>query len=135
MGYKMNWVESVKFFQQKLEKRNPNHIMLFRHRMDLVNEEIQELALGGFHYLCALSEKDTKRSKEARIEILDAIADSIFVLIGTANALDMDIDTAMQRVIDSNMTKFGDDGNPIYNAEGKVMKGPNFKLPELEDLI
>ena len=47
----------------------------------------------------------------------------------------MDIDTAMQRVIDSNMTKFGDDGNPIYNAEGKVMKGPNFKLPELEDLI
>ena len=60
-----------------------------------------------------------------KVELLDA-ADSIVVLIGTANALGMDLDTAMRRVFESNLTKLGEDGRPFYNSDGKVMKGPNF---------
>jgi len=52
-----------------------------------------------------------------------------------AASQDWDLDEAMRRVHESNMSKLGEDGKPIYRADGKVLKGPNYKPPYLNDLI
>ena len=59
----------------------------------------------------------------------------VFVCYQFAAAYGLDLDTAMQRVYESNMSKLDDDGNPIYRDDGKVLKGPNYKKPELGDLV
>jgi predicted HAD superfamily Cof-like phosphohydrolase len=59
----------------------------------------------------------------------------VFVCYQFAAAYGLDLDTAMQRVYESNMSKLGDDGKPIYREDGKVLKGPNYKKPKLDDLI
>ena len=124
-----NWIVEVAAFQKKFESRPESQEKLLLLRRKLVNEEICE-------FNSALSEMlVAPDSKEARTDLLDAIADSIVVLIGTANALGMNLDTAMLRVFDSNLTKLGADGRPFYNSDGKVMKGPNFTPPDLRDLV
>ena len=98
-------------------------------RYKLVNEEIGEFNAALNAMLVA------PEASSPTVELLDAVADSIVVLIGTANALGMDLDTAMERVFESNLTKLGEDGRPFYNSDGKVMKGPNFIPPDLRDLV
>ena len=104
-------------------------------RARLIHEEIHELWAGLNDVWQGTDDGDAERIKRGRIDTLDAIADSIVVLIGTANALGMDLDTAMERVFESNLTKLGEDGRPFYNSDGKVMKGPNFIPPDLRDLV
>ncbi len=74
-------------------------------------------------------------AKDDRAEILDALADIIFVAIGTAITYGFDIDEAMRRVYASNMSKLGPDGLPIYREDGKVVKGENYFPPKFDDLI
>ena len=69
------------------------------------------------------------------IEVLKELSDVVFVCYQFAAAYGLDLDTAMQRVYESNMSKLDDDGNPIYRDDGKVLKGPNYKKPELGDLV
>lgn len=100
-----------------------------------------------------------KLIKEEREELLKEIVDVLYTLAGKANVSDppplemRGIDMALflqsvyqlfhpdvvgeafKRVHESNMSKLGDDGKPIYNEDGKVMKGPNYKAPNLEDLV
>lgn len=66
---------------------------------------------------------------------LKELADLIYVVYGYANVMGWDLDEAVRRVHLSNMSKLGDDGKPIYREDGKVMKGPNYKPPELGDLV
>lgn len=124
-----NWIEEVRAFQKIFELKQEDKTKLLLLRYKLVNEEIGEFNAALNAMLVAPD------SAEPRVELLDAIADSIVVLIGTANALGMDLDTAMRRVFESNLTKLGEDGRPFYNSDGKVMKGPNFVPPDLRDLV
>jgi predicted HAD superfamily Cof-like phosphohydrolase len=68
-------------------------------------------------------------------EFLKEMADLIYVLLGTAVAMGMDIDTAFKRVHRSNMSKLGPDGKPVMRADGKVLKGPEYCLPYLTDCV
>ncbi|MEG1912869.1 MAG: nucleoside triphosphate pyrophosphohydrolase family protein [Cloacibacillus sp.] len=69
------------------------------------------------------------------IETLDAIADSIYVLIGLAEKLGYDLTGAFAEVHRSNMSKLGPDGKPIYRPDGKVLKGPDYFKPNLAPYI
>ena len=135
------WIEEVRAFQEIFECKFDKQTDLIDLRKQLVQEETNEF-MDAIYVLLAiqwLKEQGescyAEEEKKCRIALLDAIADSIIVLIGTANALNLNLDVAMERVFESNCTKLNSDGRPFYNAHGKVMKGPNFKAPELEDLI
>lgn len=67
-----------------------------------------------------------------RVGLLDALCDQIVTAVGTAHMLGMDIEGALQEVANSNDSKFGPDGFPIFNAELKIMKGPGYQTPRLE---
>ena len=66
---------------------------------------------------------------------LKELADLVYVCYQFAASQDWDLDEAMNRVHRSNMSKLGEDGKPIYRPDGKVLKGPNYKPPTLEDLV
>ena len=63
------------------------------------------------------------------------MADVLYVTYGFCATFGIDIDTAFNRVHESNMSKLGDDGKPIYREDGKALKGPNYKPPTMEDLV
>lgn len=123
------WIKEVRAFQKIFESKPETQDKLLLLRYKLVNEEIGEFNAALNAMLVA------PEASRPKVELLDAVADSIVVLIGTANALGMDLDTAMRRVFESNLTKLGEDGRPFYNSDGKVMKGPNFIPPDLRDLV
>jgi len=66
---------------------------------------------------------------------LKELADLIYVCAQYAENMDWDIEQALRRVHKSNMSKLGEDGKPIYREDGKVLKGPNYKPPDLSDLV
>ena len=68
-------------------------------------------------------------------EQLKELADLVYVCYQYAACTDWDLDEALSRVHQSNMSKLGEDGKPIYRGDGKVLKGPNYQPPTLEDLI
>lgn len=91
----------------------------FRH--ELIEEEFDEVTEAMFG--------------GANSEILKELCDLLYVVYGAAATFGWDIDTAFNRVHQSNMSKLGNDGKPIYREDGKVVKGPNYKKPNLEDLV
>ena len=66
-----------------------------------------------------------------RIVLLNALCDQIVTAVGTAHMLGMDIHGALAEVAASNDSKFGEDGHPIFNQEQKIVKGPNYRAPDL----
>ena len=90
-------------------------------RCDLINEELQELQE-------AIRKKDIK-------EVADALTDILYVTYGTGHAFGIDLDKCFLEVQKSNMSKLGEDGKPIYNDKGKVMKGPNYFKPDLNKFV
>ena len=74
-------------------------------------------------------------SPSIRSEALKELADLVYVCYQYAANLDWDLDSALDRVHKSNMSKLDEDGNPIYRDDGKVLKGPNYEPPTLSDLI
>lgn len=147
--YESPYVHMVSEFQRTFDPKNLSYNKdrldelpadklnaLFDLRCKLIDEEFRELKASMSEYLNqTLWFDDPTALKASKREILDALADLIVVTIGTALAFGLDIDTAMARVHASNMSKLGADGKPIYREDGKVMKGPHYKKPELEDLI
>lgn len=69
------------------------------------------------------------------VDIADALADLTYVVYGTAVSLGIDLDAVLEEVHRSNMTKLGEDGKPIYREDGKVLKGPNFKTPNILEVM
>jgi len=67
--------------------------------------------------------------------LLKELADLVYVVYGTAVSLGLNLDEALERVHESNMSKLGEDGKPIYREDGKVLKGSNYKEPYLGDLV
>ena len=86
-------------------------------RYDLIKEELDEFAQ-------ALKDKDLK-------EVADSLTDILYVTYGAGHAFGIDLDKCFDEVQKSNMSKLGEDGKPIYNDKGKVMKGPNYFKPDL----
>ncbi len=71
----------------------------------------------------------------AQEEALKELADLVYVCYQYAENMNWSLDEALNRVHESNMSKLDEDGKPIYREDGKVLKGPNYKLPNLTDLI
>ena len=90
-------------------------------RCDLIDEELQELQE-------AIRKKDIK-------EVADALTDILYVTYGAGHAFGIDLDKCFHEVQKSNMSKLGEDGKPIYNEKGKVMKGPNYFKPDLNKFV
>ena len=90
-------------------------------RYDLIKEELDELKK-------AMDEKNLK-------EIADALTDILYVTYGAGCAYGIDLDKCFKEVQRANMSKLGEDGKPIYNEKGKVMKGPNYSEPNLKPFV
>ena len=90
-------------------------------RFDLIKEELEELKE-------AFDKKDL-------LEVADALTDILYVTYGAGHALGINLDKCFEEVQNSNMSKLDDNGKPIYNDSGKVMKGPNYFKPDLSKLI
>ena len=97
-------------------------------QLGLIQEE-------GNEFKEAIEEWITAPSRVTRTHALKELADLVYVCYQMAAFLNADLDEALDRIHDSNMSKVDDDGNPIYNTLGKVMKGPNYKEPDLSDLV
>ena len=76
-----------------------------------------------------------RENNSIRAEALKELADLVYVCYQYAANMKWDLDEAMYRVHESNMSKLDEDGKPIYREDGKVLKGPNYKPPNLEDLV
>ena len=90
-------------------------------RIDLIEEELEEL-------------KDAVNKKDLK-ETVDALTDILYVAYGAGHAFGVDLDKCFEEVQNSNMSKLGADGKPIYNESGKVMKGPNYFKPNLSQFL
>ena len=90
-------------------------------RYNLISEDLEELKQ-------AIVNKDL-------LEVADALTDLLYVTYGAGHAFGIDLDSCFQEVQNSNMSKLGKDGKPIYNESGKVMKGPNYYKPDLSKFI
>ena len=90
-------------------------------RIDLIKEELQELTE-------AMDNKDL-------LEVADALTDILYVTYGAGHAFGIDLDKCFEEVQNSNMSKLGENGEPIYNESGKVMKGPSYFKPDLSKFV
>lgn len=81
--------------------------------------------------LCAFEQED----KVTHADLLKELADLVFVCYQAAENMGWDLDETMRRVFESNMSKLDDDGKPVRNEQGKVLKGPNYVKPDLSDLV
>ncbi len=122
----MNNFQKVKLFmktfgqevKEKAEFPNEKTVSL---RYDLIKEELNELKN-------AIESKDIK-------EVADALTDILYVTYGAGHAFGINLDKCFNEVQNSNMSKLGEDGKPIYNEYGKVMKGPNYFKPNLDKFV
>jgi len=90
-------------------------------RLDLIKEELSELTE-------AMNNKDL-------LEVADALTDILYVTYGAGHALGINLDKCFQEVQNSNMSKLDENGKPIYNEHGKVMKGPKYFKPDLSKFV
>ena len=90
-------------------------------RLDLIKEELIEL-------------NEAMKNKDL-LEVADALTDILYVTYGAGHAFGIDLDKCFEEVQNSNMSKLDENGKPIYNENGKVMKGPNYFKPDLSKFI
>ena len=90
-------------------------------RLDLIKEELEELTE-------AMKNKDL-------LEVADALTDILYVTYGAGHAFGINLDKCFDEVQNSNMSKLDENGKPIYNDSGKVMKGPNYFKPDLSKFV
>ena len=110
-----------KFGQEVKKKSELSSDKINSLRLNLIQEELDELNK-------AIKEKDI-------LEVADALTDILYVTYGAGHAFGIDLDKCFNEVQKSNMSKLGEDGKPIYNESGKVMKGPNYFKPDLSKFI
>ena len=109
------------FGQEVKEKSSLSSEKINKLRIDLIEEELEELK-------SAMNNKDL-------LEVADALTDILYVTYGAGHAFGIDLDKCFEEVQNSNMSKLGEDGKPIYNEAGKVMKGPNYFKPDLSKFV
>ena len=109
------------FGQEVKEKSSFSSDKINELRYSLIREELDELKQ-------AINNKDI-------LEVADALTDILYVTYGAGHAFGINLDSCFDEVQNSNMSKLGKDGKPIYNEAGKVMKGPNYFKPDLSKFI
>ena len=105
------------FSQEVKNKPSLSSDKINKLRIDLIKEELDEL-------------KEAMDNKDL-LEVADALTDILYVTYGAGHAFGIDLDKCFDEVQNSNMSKLGENGEPIYNEAGKVMKGPNYFKPNL----
>ena len=90
-------------------------------RIDLIKEELDEL-------------QEAMKNNDL-LEVADALTDILYVTYGAGHAFGIDLDKCFDEVQNSNMSKLGENGEPIYNESGKVMKGPKYFKPDLSKFV
>ena len=112
----------MKIFDQEVKSKAefPNE-KIVKLRYELIEEEFEELNQ-------AIKDRDLK-------EVADALTDILYVTYGAGHAFGIDLDKCFKEVQQSNMSKLGTNEKPIYNENGKVMKGPNYFKPNLEKFL
>ena len=118
--------EKVKLFmdtygQEVKDKAEFSDVKTNKLRIDLIKEELEELT--------------EAMQDENLLEVADALTDILYVTYGAGHAFGIDLDKCFEEVQNSNMSKLGEDGKPIYNEAGKVMKGPNYYKPDLSKYL
>ena len=109
------------FGQEVKTKAELSNDKINKLRISLINEELEELKK-------AVNDNDI-------LEVADALTDILYVAYGAGHAFGINLDKCFNEVQDSNMSKLGPDGKPIYNESGKVMKGPNYFKPNLSKFL
>ena len=109
------------FGQEIKEKASFPNDKITSLRYDLIKEELDELKE-------AIENKDIK-------EVADALTDILYVTYGAGHAFGINLDRCFEEVQNSNMSRLGSDGKPIYNENGKVMKGPHYFKPDLTKFV
>ena len=109
------------FGQEVKEKSSFSTDKINELRFNLIKEELEELRTA----------IDTKNL----VEVADALTDILYVTYGAGHAFGINLDRCFDEVQQSNMSKLDDNGNPIYNDSGKVMKGPKYFKPDLSKFI
>ena len=109
------------FGQEVKTKPSFNTDKINKLRLDLIKEELSELTE-------AMNNKDL-------LEVADALTDILYVTYGAGHAFGINLDKCFEEVQNSNMSKLDENGKPIYNEHGKVMKGPNYFRPDLSKFV
>ena len=119
--------EQAKEFRTKYRIKNSTDRTKRSYQKNLIVEEFKEfLEAEGFLFM---------HGKNHQEDALKELADLVYVCYQYAENMGWFLDEALDRVHKSNMSKLDDDGNPVYREDGKVLKGPNYKPPNLEDLF
>ena len=112
----------MKTFDQEVKKTPSfSNDKINKLRYDLIKEELDELKV-------AMVNNDL-------LEVADALTDILYVTYGAGHAIGIDLDKCFEEVQSSNMSKLDENGKPIYNESGKVMKGPNYFKPNLSKYL
>ena len=109
------------FGQEVKDKSSFSTDKINKLRLDLIKEELDELTE-------AMKNKDL-------LEVADALTDILYVTYGAGHAFGIDLDKCFEEVQNSNMSKLDENGEPIYNDSGKVMKGPKYFKPDLSKFV
>jgi len=112
--------EFMNAFKQDVEKE-PQWTSVSELRYNLIDEELKELRE-------ALNERNI-------VEVADALTDLLYVVYGAGHSFGINLDKCFEEVHNSNMSKLGEDGSPIYREDGKVLKGPNYWSPNLKNVL
>ena len=112
--------EFMNAFGQTVETE-PTWTSVSQLRYDLIDEELKELGQ-------AIEERNI-------VEVADALTDLLYVVYGAGHSFGLDLDKCFEEVHNSNMTKLGPEGKPIYREDGKVMKGPGYRAPDLKTTL
>ena len=112
--------EFMASFKQDVEIE-PQWTSVSELRYNLIDEELKELRQ-------ALDERNL-------VEVADALTDLLYVVYGAGHSFGINLDKCFEEVHNSNMSKLGEDGRPIYREDGKVLKGPNYWSPNLKKIL
>jgi len=119
--------DQAKEFRSKYSLKNSTHRLSRSYQKNLIVEEFKEfLEAEGFLFM---------HGKNHQEHALKELADLVYVCYQYAENMGWFLDEALNRVHISNMSKLGEDNKPIYREDGKVLKGPNYKPPDLSDLF
>ncbi len=117
----------AKEFRSKYEIKNSQSRGTRTYQTNLIVEEFKEFLEAESHLY--------RDNPTVTAEALKELADLVYVCYQYAENMNWFLDEALNRVHESNMSKLGEDGKPIYREDGKVLKGPNYKPPDLSDLL
>ena len=119
--------DQAKEFRSKYKLKNSHDRLTRDVQPKLIVEEFKEfLEAEGFLFM---------HGKNHQEHALKELADLVYVCYQYAENMGWFLDEALHRVHQSNLSKLGEDGKPIYREDGKVLKGPNYAPPNLEDLF